>query len=52
MLDGRETYSSRSGDRVKKNKVGLSCSTYGGDENCTQGFSEETAGKELNWKVK
>ena len=48
----RTTYSNCSGDQVRKNKSSLSCSTYGDDENYTQGFSEETARKESRWKVK
>jgi len=52
LLADTATYRNCSGDQVKKNKAGLSCSTYGGDEKCTQGSSEETAGKELEDKVK
>ena len=31
-----------SGDQVKKTEMGKTCSTYGGDERCIQGFSRET----------
>jgi len=27
-----------SGDQIKKNEVGRACSTYGGEERCTQDF--------------
>jgi hypothetical protein len=31
-----------SGDEVKKTEMGRTCGTYGGEERCIQGFSEET----------
>ena len=31
-----------SGDRIEKNEVGGTCSTYGGEERCIQGFGGET----------
>jgi hypothetical protein len=52
LFDDTATYSNCSGDQVKKNKAGLSCSMYGGDENYTHGFREKTAGKEPRWKIK
>jgi hypothetical protein len=30
------------GDKIKKNDMGESCGTYGGQERCTQGFGGET----------
>jgi len=30
------------GDQIEKNEVGWSCSTYGREEMCIQGLSEET----------
>jgi len=35
-------YSYYSGDKIEKNWMGGACSTYGGDERGTQGFSGET----------
>jgi len=35
-----------SGDQIKKNEIGGTCSMYGGQERCTQGFGGETAEKE------
>jgi hypothetical protein len=29
-------------DQVKKNEMGRTCGTYGGEERCIQGFSGET----------
>jgi hypothetical protein len=54
LLDGTAAYSNCSGDQVKKSMATLSCSTHDEDENCTQGFSEETAGGRttLEGKVK
>jgi hypothetical protein len=40
-----------SGDQVKKTEMGRTCSTYGGEEMCIQGFSRETWGKETTWKT-
>jgi len=31
-----------SGDRIEKNEMGGSCSTYGGEDRCIQGFGGET----------
>ena len=31
-----------SGDHIEKNEVGGACSTYGGEERCTQGFGGKT----------
>jgi hypothetical protein len=31
-----------SGDQVKKTEMGRTCSMYGGNERCIQGFSGET----------
>jgi len=31
-----------SGDQIEKNEMGGAGSTYGGEERCIQGFSEET----------
>jgi hypothetical protein len=31
-----------SGDKIKKNKMGGACSTYGEEEGCIQGFGGET----------
>ena len=31
-----------SDDKIEKNEVGGTCSTYRGDERCTQGFDGET----------
>ena len=30
------------GDLVKKNKMGVACSTYGGQKTCIKGFGGET----------
>jgi hypothetical protein len=35
-----------SGDQIRKNKMGGSCSTYGEDDRCIQDFGTETTGKE------
>ena len=32
--------------------MGGACSTYGGEERCTQGFGGETGGKETTWKTR
>ena len=40
-----------SGDQVKKTEMGRTCSTYGGEKTCTQGFSRETWGKETTLKT-
>jgi len=34
-----------SGDKIEKNEEGGACSTYGGEERCTQGFGGETEEK-------
>jgi len=52
LLVDTATHNNGSGDLVKNSKAGYSCSTYGGDKNCTQGLSKETAGKEPRWKTK
>ena len=31
-----------SGDQIKKNEMGGSCDTYGGEDKCVQGFGGET----------
>ena len=31
-----------SGDKIEKNEMGGSCSAYGGEERCLQGFGGET----------
>ena len=31
-----------SGDQIEENEVGGACSTYGGEQKCTQGFGVET----------
>jgi len=33
-----------------RNDMGVACSTYGGEESCTQGFGGETWMKEITWK--
>jgi hypothetical protein len=33
------------GDQIEKNEIGGACSTYGGEEMCTQCFGGETWGK-------
>jgi len=35
---------------MEKNKMSVACSTYGGEERCTQVCSEEKWGKETTWK--
>ena len=40
-----------SGDQVKKNEMGRTCGTYGGEERFIQGFSGETWGKKTTWKT-
>jgi hypothetical protein len=32
----------RTGDKIKKNEMGVACSTYRGGERCVQGFGWET----------
>jgi len=32
-------------DQIEKNEMGGACSTYGGEERCTQRFGGETWGK-------
>jgi hypothetical protein len=39
------------GDQIEKNEMGGTCSTYGKEEMCTQGFNWESRGKEINWKT-
>jgi hypothetical protein len=34
------------GDQIEKSEIGWTCSTYGGEERCVQGFGEETQGKD------
>ena len=45
--DNSLTYSvedkkNHSGDRIKNTEIGRTCSTYGGEERCIQGFGGET----------
>jgi hypothetical protein len=40
-----------SGDQIEKNDKGGACSTYVGEERCTQGFRGESWGKVINWKT-
>ena len=40
-----------SGDQVKKTEMGRTCSTYGGEQRCVQGFSGKTWRKETIWKT-
>jgi hypothetical protein len=40
-----------SGDQIKNNKMGWVYSTYGREERCIQGFSEEIGGKVTTWKT-
>jgi hypothetical protein len=39
------------GGTIKKNEMGGSYGTYGGDEGCMRGFVRETRGKEIIWKI-
>jgi hypothetical protein len=39
------------GDQVKKSEMGRTCSTYGEEERCIQGFSGETRGQKTTWKT-
>ena len=34
-------------DKMEKNEMGGTCSAYGGEERCIQGFGGETGGKEI-----
>jgi hypothetical protein len=36
---------------MKKNELGGTFSTYGGQERCVHGFDEETRWKETTWKI-
>jgi hypothetical protein len=38
-------------DKVEKNNLGRSCSAYGGEERCIQGFGGETWRKEATWST-
>ena len=40
----REYYSS---DEIKKNEMGRTRDTYGGDERCTQGYDGDLRGKDI-----
>jgi hypothetical protein len=35
-----------SGDQIKKNEMGRTCSTYGGEKRCIHDFGKKTGGKE------
>jgi uncharacterized membrane protein len=39
-----------SGDQIEKNEMDGSCSAYGEEKRCMQGFVGETRGKEITWK--
>ena len=34
-------------DNIKKNEMGVACSTYGGEERCVEGFGGKPEGKIL-----
>jgi hypothetical protein len=38
----RSIFGHKRDDQVKKTQMGRTCSTYGEEERCIQGFSEET----------
>jgi hypothetical protein len=40
-----------SGDKIKKNEMGGSCSFYEGEERYIQSFGVETSGKETIWRT-
>ena len=37
--------------QIKKNEMGGTCSTYGGQERCIKNFGGQTRGKETTWKT-
>ena len=39
-----------SGHQIKITQLGKTCSMYGGEERCIQGFGGEIWGKETTWK--
>jgi uncharacterized membrane protein len=39
------------GDQIEENKMGGTCSAYGGQKKCIYGFGGETRGKERAWKT-
>jgi len=40
-----------SGNQIKQNEMGRTCSMYGRQETCIPGFGGETGGKETAWKT-
>jgi len=38
--------------KSRRMRWGETCSTYGGEKRCIQGFGCETSGKETTWKTK
>jgi len=38
-------------DQIKKNEMGGTCSTYGGQERSIKDFGGKTRGKETTWKT-
>jgi hypothetical protein len=38
-------------DKIEKNEMGGTCSTYGGDVTCIQSCGEKTRRQETTWKT-